>query len=362
MQNPFTPYSRPTPINDRRNLARGMSYQGFNQARPRVRAWYELAFMPTAASALACVVILAGWSFSDGKGTIPRAPLERKKPSEANAPSSIKERPVVAPEIGSAQPQLAMRAVKDPQRKLLYVNRWGQVGTQDGQRFRTLVTPYVRAGYLLYRVTISSLGASVEARWILASRSAPYAARCARRFVTSRANPIARFSKQQDKVRAGGDGLADPDGFACRCASACSFIWASGFRRDGDVIGVHMFTFVDEAAARWSPCELHRQTARSVRELDGFLAKMGMPAPIRPRLWSTPPDMIYDLTPAEVMTMTRLTDFSTMLQANCKTGTDPVPRWEPLIPTNDPARSACDQRTLITMMRLGAARLSRAAG
>lgn len=54
--------------------------------------------------------------------------------------------------------------------------------------------------------------------------------------------------------------------------------------------------------------------------------------------------------------MTRVTDFSTMRQASCKTGTDPLPRWEPLIPTNDPARSACDQRTLITMMRLGAAR------
>jgi len=95
----------------------------------------------------------------------------------------------------------------------------------------------------------------------------------------------------QDKVRAGDDGLADPDGFACRCASACSFIWASGFRRDGDVIGLHMFIFVDDAAARWSSRELHRQTARSVRELDGFLAKMRMPAPIRAHLWSTPPDI-----------------------------------------------------------------------
>lgn len=107
MHNLFTRYSRRTPVNDRRNLARGLSYQGFNQARPRVRAWYELAFMPSAASALVCVMILAGWSLSGGtRGTVPRAPLETKKPSEANAPSLVKEDPVIAPEIGSAQPHL----------------------------------------------------------------------------------------------------------------------------------------------------------------------------------------------------------------------------------------------------------------
>ncbi len=56
----------------------------------------------------------------------------------------------------------------------------------------------------------------------------------------------------QDKARPEGDGLADPDGFACLCASACSFIWASGFRRDGDVFGVHMFRFVDDGGPQWS--------------------------------------------------------------------------------------------------------------
>jgi len=147
MQNLFARYSRPTPVNNRRYFARGVNYPGFNQARPRVRAWYELPLIPSAASALACVVILAGWSVSGGtKGIVPRAPLETKRPSEANAPSSIKERPVIAPQIGSAQPHLAMRTVTDPQRKLLYVNLWGEVGRQDGQRFRTLVTPlYGRA-------------------------------------------------------------------------------------------------------------------------------------------------------------------------------------------------------------------------
>ncbi|WP_198400284.1 hypothetical protein [Bradyrhizobium pachyrhizi] len=175
-------------------------------------------------------------------------------------------------------------------------------------------------------MTISSLGGSVEAAIDIGEQIRTLRSEVRAPFRDKQGEPHCVFQQaKQDKVRAGGDGLADPDGFACRCASACSFIWASGFRRDGNVIGVHMFTFVDEAAARWSPRELHRQTARSVRELNGFLAKMGMLAPIRAHLCSTPPDMIYDLTDAEIMTMTRVTDFSTMRQANCKTGTDLPP-------------------------------------
>ena len=197
----------------------------------------------------------------------------------------MKEDPVIAPEIGSAQRRLAMRTVADPQRKLLYVNLWGEVGTQDEQRFRTLVTPYVRAGYLLYRVTISSLGGSVEAAMDIGEQIRTLRSEVRAPYRDKQGDPHYVFRQAtQDKVRAGDDGLADPDGFACRCASACSFIWASGFRRDGDVIGVHMFIFVDDAAARWSPRELRRQTARSVRELNRFPAKMGIPASIRASL------------------------------------------------------------------------------
>ncbi|UGX99551.1 hypothetical protein G6321_00054910 (plasmid) [Bradyrhizobium barranii subsp. barranii] len=83
------------------------------------------------------------------------------------------------PEIGSAQPYLSMRAMTDTQRKLLYINLWGDVGAQDGKRFRVLATPYIRSGYLLHRVTTSSPGGIAEAAMdigeqirILAERSA----------------------------------------------------------------------------------------------------------------------------------------------------------------------------------------------
>lgn len=149
-------------------------------------------------------------------------------------------------------------------------------------------------------------------------------------FRDKRGEPHCTFKQAtQDKVHPEGDGLADPDGFPCLRASACSFIWASGFLRDGDVIGVHMFTFANDGASRMSARELQRQTAIGLRTFDGFLARMGMPAPIRAQTWATPPDEMYHLPPAEIAAMTRETAFARMREANCKSSGDPLPRWEP---------------------------------
>ena len=102
--------------------------------------------------------------------------------------------------------------------------------------------------------------------------------------------------------------------------------------------------------------ELQRQTALGLRKFDGFLARMGMPAPIRAQAWATPPEMMYDLTPAEIATMTRETAFARAREVSCRSNADPLPRYEPLFPTNDAARSPCDQRMFLNLMRLGAAR------
>lgn len=250
-----------------------------------------------------------------------------------------------------------MRAITDRQRKLLYVNLWGEVGAHDGQRFRALITPYVRSGYLLHRVTISSPGGIGQAAVEIGEQIRMLRSEVRAPFRDKRGEPHCVFGQAtQDKVRPEGDGLADPDGFACLCASACAFIWASGFRRDGNTIGVHMFHFVDDGEQQWSQRELQRRTAMRLRELDGFLARMGMPAPIRARMWATPPNTMYDLTNSEIATMTRDTAFARMREANCKPGGDPLPRWEPFIPSNGASQSPCEQRTLLTMMRLGAAR------
>ncbi|WP_439371361.1 hypothetical protein [Bradyrhizobium sp. DASA03120] len=102
--------------------------------------------------------------------------------------------------------------------------------------------------------------------------------------------------------------------------------------------------------------ELQRQTALGLRRFDGFLARMGMPAPIRAQAWATPLEMMCDLRPPEIATMTRETAFARMREAGCRAGADPPPRFEPLLPSNDAARSPCNQRMLLPPIRLGAAR------
>ncbi|MFK4534934.1 hypothetical protein ABIA00_003117 [Bradyrhizobium ottawaense] len=54
--------------------------------------------------------------------------------------------------------------------------------------------------------------------------------------------------------------------------------------------------------------------------------------------------------------MTRETAFARMREANGRSGAGPLARYEPLTPSSNASRSPCAQRTLMTMMRLGAAR------
>jgi hypothetical protein len=49
--------------------------------------------------------------------------------------------------------------------------------------------------------------------------------------------------------------------------------------------------------------------------------------------------MMHDLTPSEIATMTRETAFTRVREASCRLGADPSPKFEPLLPSNDAARS-----------------------
>ena len=118
-----------------------------------------------------------------------------------------------------------------------------------------------------------------------------------------------------------------------------------------------MFSFSPDTTARWSPAELHRQTELAKREVDGYLARMGMPPEVRASVWSTPSDDLYNLSPREVNMMSRNTAFVPVFAASCTAGANGFGATrEPAIPSNDPTRSVCYRKTLITMMRLGAAR------
>ena len=331
-----------------------VAYRGTCDGRGWIDTWLDRKSVHCAMSLLVSCAILLGWSMQDDQGV--------RRPHKSSPPAAmpVRESPPAPsrPPVGSAQPRLAMHAITDRDQKLLYVNLWGPIDEADGRRFRALVTPYLQSGYVLYRVTISSLGGSVEAAMDIGNQIRTLRGQVRAPLRAMDGTPRCAFAEAiRDKVHAGGDGLVDPDGFACSCASACSFVWSSGFSREGDVIGVHMFRFSPDTIARWSPAELRRQTEFRKGEVDGYLARMGMPPEVRSRVWSTPADDIYDLSPSEVAVMLRNTAFAPVLEASCVSDPNTLrPRREPLIESNDPSRSVCYRKTLITMMRLGAAR------
>lgn len=76
-------------------------------------------------------------------------------------------------------------------------------------------------------------------------------------------------------------------------------------------------------------------------KLDGFLARIGMPAPIRAHAWATPPEIMYDLTPSEIVTMTCETAFARARAVSCRSNADPLPRHEPLLLRGHPAINGC---------------------
>lgn len=58
---------------------------------------------------------------------------------------------------------LDMNVRTDDNEKLAFVNLWGSVELGDDDRFRSLVTPYLKPGYLIIQVNIFSGGGSVTA-------------------------------------------------------------------------------------------------------------------------------------------------------------------------------------------------------
>jgi hypothetical protein len=282
--------------------------------------------------------------------------MARHNTEPATHPFYAPQTPEPPPLMGWKREGLSMRLITDPEQKLLYVNLWGLIAESDHLRFRALITPYLKEGYILYRVTISSVGGAMNAAIDMGQQIRALRAQVRAPLRDAAGTPHCLFADARlDKPTARGDGVRDPDGFACLCTSACSYIWTAGFSREGDTVGVHMFRFTDNDLARWSPEQRQRATLQTKREADAYLTQMGMPAGVRARNWSTPPEDMYPLTRAEIATMTANAAFAPILAASCRDPNNPWPRWEPLIASNDPARSVCYRKTLVMLMQLGTA-------
>jgi hypothetical protein len=57
---------------------------------------------------------------------------------------------------------LDMNIRYDAREGLAYVNMWGPIVKGDAQKFRALITPALRSGYLLYQLNVFSRGGDLD--------------------------------------------------------------------------------------------------------------------------------------------------------------------------------------------------------
>ena len=64
---------------------------------------------------------------------------------------------------GANSAALDMNVRTDDKEKLAFVNLWGKIEPGDDQKFRDLITPWLRSGYLIFKVNVFSGGGDVKA-------------------------------------------------------------------------------------------------------------------------------------------------------------------------------------------------------
>ncbi|MBB5048529.1 hypothetical protein HNR60_003296 [Rhodopseudomonas rhenobacensis] len=254
---------------------------------------------------------------------------------------------------------LSMKLQTDPQQGLAYVSLWGHIDEGDAQKFRRLVTPALRAGLVLYRVTISSPGGAVDDAVDIGEQI--YVLRAQVRSPTlpqGGSAPICGFTQvSRDIVQPGaGADTTDPDGDECTCASACFFIWVSGFTRDGNTIGIHRFTYVDARGVPYSVSQTNSQYLRDQRKLSEFLWRKGVAPFIINRMFATDPDDMYFLNSSEIALLQRTPGVTDYVKARCSEPGYPPRYARSSSGFNDTAGQFCRRNSLLEFMRVGVAR------
>jgi hypothetical protein len=128
----------------------------------------------------------------------------------------------------------------DKNDKLAYLNLWGKIQPGDDAKFRSMVIPLVKSGYLIFKINLFTGGGSISAAKGIADQIKILQARTVAptRFsdilnnqLIERTYPSCWFDKQAGE----GVVLSPVEGHSwCTCASACFFIWASGIVREGN--------------------------------------------------------------------------------------------------------------------------------
>jgi len=197
---------------------------------------------------------------------------------------------------------LNMNIQTDEQEKLAYVNLWGDIQFGDGEKFRSIVLPYIKAGYLIFEVNIFSNGGNVAAAMGIGEQIKTLQTRTVTAYeeaiiVNNRKVATGRTSCTFKESKQGYIQINNIVGAPyCNCASACFLIWASGAVREGGHVGIHRFSWDAREFSNLSVAEARARYQAAQAAYNEFLKKLDVPQTILDRLYATDSRSMYYLT------------------------------------------------------------------
>jgi hypothetical protein len=250
--------------------------------------------------------------------------------------------------------------------KLIYLHMWGPILWGDEEKFKTVVLPYLRKGYLLYEVNIFSGGGNVEAAMRIGDQIRTLQARTKspNQFVNEPGYAQCWFVAF---TSAGGVGYHPNTNYKrnlktsagtpwCNCASACFLIWSSGVTREGNFVGIHRVYFDETYFGSLPAAQAKIAYAAAEKRFRDYLAKLNVPAIIVDRLFATDSRSMYYLTKSELELMQSTPYLEELTHAKCapdrtKREYGPDGKWKGT--TYDPVRINCYRSILKEVMRDG---------
>jgi len=244
--------------------------------------------------------------------------------------------------------------------KKAFANLWGTIEFGDDQKFRQLITPYLQRGYILYKVNIFSGGGNVHAAMRIGEQIKTLQTRtiAPTRFAriingqpVENAYPSCWFTENNDIPKP----VEGPDW--CTCASACFLIWASGITREGNHVGVHRITFVNEGASKFGQMSgpaARQMYQREQANFQEYIRKLDVPSVIAERLWATDSRSMHFLVKSELELMQSTPYLEEQTLARCgPSKTTHMSRANNWTSTQDVKHVYCYRDLLMEFMREG---------
>jgi hypothetical protein len=234
---------------------------------------------------------------------------------------------------------LDMNTAVDTKDKFVYMNLWGKIEHGDDQKFRSILLPLIRAGDILFKVNLFTIGGDVQAAMgigdqIRTAKGMTVAPMKMATFVDRRAVSTGTvqcwfFAASGGIVAAGmNNGIFEKNirtnagSTWCDCASACFLIWSSGLARTGQWVGIHRFRFDETFFGKLPAAEAERLYQSAENQETGYLKKLDVPDSIIERLYATPSTSMYYLSQKELELAESTPYLEELVLARCGSAKD----------------------------------------